>query len=403
MVHNNGSQSLRGLIAVLLVIHMFVREKGRVMYLDEKLRSDQAYAQSNERVLKATIEGIVRTSEEHRAFAKKRQDSLVKPPSSLGKLEDISIKLAGIYREQFYATEPKAILAFAGDHGIYEEGISGQPQEVTQLAFTNFPKGLCSVGVLSKYMGSAIVAVDVGINSDEQVNGIINRKIKKGTNNLSKEAAMTRDEAIQSMVIGIEFANKYIDQGYRIIGLGEMGICNTSPSSAIVAVLTGANVEDVTGIGAGSALDKVNLKIELIKRGIAINKPDKTDAIDVLAKVGGLEIGAITGVILACANRQIPVVLDGFISYAAAMLAKVMNPISVEYMLASHKSAEPASMLALSELGLDPSLDMNMRLGEGSGTALFFNVIECANQVYTNVASFEGAKVPETGLEKKLD
>lgn len=371
------------------------------MYLDEKLKRDKAYVERNAKVLSETIAGIVNTSEEHRAFAKRRQDSLVKPPSALGKLEDISIKLAGIYRANFYTTEPKVILAFAGDHGIHEEGISGQPQEVTRLAFANFPKGLCSVGVLSKYMGSAIVAVDVGMNTDEVTEGVINRKIRKGTCNLAKGAAMTREEAIQSLLIGIETANEYIDKGYKVIGLGEMGICNTSPSSAIVAVLTGTAVKAVTGIGAGSAPDRVQHKITCIERGIEINQPNPKDAIDVLSKVGGLEIGAIAGVILACANRQIPVVLDGFISYAAALLAKTLNPIAAQYMLASHKSAEPASTLALESLGLDPCIDMNMRLGEGSGTALFFNILECANQVYTNVASFEGANVPETGLEKK--
>lgn len=371
------------------------------MYLDEKLKKDPTLVQRNEEILRTTIEGIKATSADHRAFAKKRQDSLVKPASSLGKLEDISIKLAGIYRSDFYKTEPKVILAFAGDHGIYEEGLSGQPQAVTRLAFANFPKRLCSVGVLSKYMGSGIVATDVGINSDEETEGVVNCKVMKGTHNFAKGPAMTRAEAVQSIVIGIETANAYIDQGYRVVGLGEMGICNTSPSSAIVAVLTGARVEDVTGIGSGSAVDMVAHKIACIKKGIEINQPDPQDAVDVLAKVGGLEIGAIAGAILACAQRQVPVVLDGFISYAAAMLARVMNPLTVEYMLASHKSAEPASMIALEALGLDPCLDMNMRLGEGSGTALFFNILECANQVYSNVASFEGAKVPETGLEKK--
>lgn len=371
------------------------------MYLEERLKNDPAYAAHNEQILEETIQGIKSTSSEYRVFAKKRQDSLVKPSSSLGKLEEISIRLAGIYQQNFYSTHPKAILAFAGDHGIYEEGISSQPQAVTRLAFTNFPKGICSVGVLSKAMGNAIVAVDVGINSDEKIEGVIDRKIKKGTNNFSKGPAMTRAEAVQAMVIGIETANQAIDRGCRVIGLGEMGICNTSPSSAIIAVLAEAKVEEVTGLGAGSAPDKYHLKVEAIKKGIECNKPSKTDAIDLLAKVGGFEIGALAGAILACAHRQIPVVLDGFISYAAALLAQRLNPLSAEYMFASHKSAEPASTLALEMLGLDPCLDMNMRLGEGSGAVLFFNLIECANQVYTHVASFEDAKVPETGLETK--
>ena len=372
------------------------------MYLSDKLKLDREYVEENQRILFETINHIESTSEAYRILAKKRQDSLVKPSGSLGKLEDISIKLAGIYREESYLTHPKVILAFAGDHGIHEEGISGQPQEVTRLAFANFAKGICSVGVLSKYIGNDLVPVDVGINSDEEIPGIINRKVKKGTANFTKGPAMTRDEAIQSMVIGIEYANQYINQGYKVVGLGEMGICNTSPSSAIVAVVTGSDVEEVTGLGAGSAPGMYQKKIQMIKKGIEINKPDKNDPIDILAKVGGLEIGAIVGVILTCASRKIPVVLDGFISYAAALLAQGLSPISTEYMLASHKSAEPASCLALAKLGLDPCLDMNMRLGEGSGTAMFFNIIECANEVYTHVASFEKAAVPETGLEEKV-
>ena len=373
------------------------------MYLGDRLKQDREYVASNERILLKTIKNIEKTSQGHRDWAKKRQDSLVKPSGSLGKLEDISIRLAGIYRENFYSTSPKLILAFAGDHGIYEEGISGQPQEVTRLAFANFGKGICSVGVLSKYIGNDIVAIDVGINSDEEIDGVINKKIRKGTANMAKGPAMTREEAIQALLIGIEYANSSIDKGYRLIGLGEMGICNTSPSSAIAALMTDSDVAEVTGLGAGSLPSLYEKKLSAIRRALELNAPDKNDPIDVLAKLGGLEIGAMAGVMLACASRKIPVVLDGFISYAAGLLAQGLNPLVTEYMLASHKSAEPASQIVLDALGLDPCLDMDMRLGEGSGTAMFFNIIECANEVYTNVASFEGAGVPETGLEIKVE
>lgn len=371
------------------------------MYLGDRLKEDSSYARANEALLWETVKQIGPLSEEARDFAKKRQDSLVKPSHSLGKLEDISIRLAGIYNQDFYATNPKVILAFAGDHGIYEEGISGQPQEVTRLAFSNFPKGICSVGVLSRAVGSDLLAIDVGINSDEKIDGVIDRKIRKGTANFSKGPAMTRDEAIQAMLIGMEFAKDYIDRGYRVIGLGEMGICNTSPSSAIVALMTDSLVEEVTGLGAGSAPEKYQLKIDLIKKAIEKNQPDKQDPIEVLAKLGGLEIGAMAGVMLAAAAGKIPVVLDGFISYAAAMIAQGINPLVRDYMLASHQSAEPASKKCLDFLGLEPCLDMNLRLGEGSGTAMFFNIIDCANEVYSKVASFEGAAVPEKGLEIK--
>lgn len=357
--------------------------------------------QENGALLRETIDRIKPTDADYRARAKHRQDHLVKPPGALGQLEEISIRLAGIYGQELYQTQPKAILAFAGDHGIHAEGISGQPQEVTRLAFANFPKGICSVGVLSRYTGNKVIAVDVGIASELPVDGVIDRKVNLGTKNLSKEPAMERAEALAAIAAGIETANEAIDGGYRVLGLGEMGICNTSPSSAIVACLSGKSAEEVTGIGAGSAPEMIQKKIELIEEALTRHQPDATDALDILSKVGGFEIGAMTGAILAAAARRIPVVLDGFISYAGALLAQLLAPISTEYLFASHCSAEPASILALELLGLSPALSMQMRLGEGSGATLFFHILECANEVYTNVASFEGAAVPETGLERK--
>lgn len=371
------------------------------MYLSEKLQTDPSFATENEYLLKETIAKIVPASEKYRQIARTRQNSLVKPPGSLGKLEDISIQLAGIYREEFYSTNPKAVLAFGADHGIYEEGISTQPQEVTALAFANYAKGICSIGVLSRFMGNQIIPVDVGINTDDSIEGVRNEKIRKGTSNFAKTAAMSKDEAVLSVALGIRIANEYIEQGNRVIGLGEMGICNTSPSSAIVSLLTGHPVEKVTGLGAGTTPDGLQNKVDAIKRGIALNRPNQDDAIEILSKVGGFEIGALLGVILACGAAKIPVVLDGFISYAAALLAQKLCPHCVDYMLASHKSAEPASAIALDKLGLQASLDMNMRLGEGSGAAIFFGIIDAANEVYTKVATFDNSGVPIEGCEVK--
>ncbi len=368
------------------------------MYKAELLK-DKNFVKKNKNLLEQTIQKIEPTSEEYRAIAQKRQNSLVKPPGSLGKLEDITIQLASIYRSEFYEINPKIVLAFGADHGIYEEGISTQPQEVTKLAFANYARGICSIGVLSQFMGSKVVPYDVGINCDEKIDGVIDVKIRKGTDNFSKGAAMSREEAILAICIGIEIAKEYIDQGYRVIGLGEMGICNTSPSSAIVSVLTGESVEKVTGLGAGTIPSGLAHKVAMIERGLRVNQPDEKDAIDILAKVGGFEIGALVGVILACSSEKIPVVLDGFISYAAALIAKKLAPNSVEYMLASHKSAEPASKIALESLGLEASLDMNMRLGEGSGAAIFFGIIDAAYEVYTKVATFENSGVPIEGCE----
>lgn len=354
-------------------------------------------------LLNKTLEKIKPIDQAYIKLAQKRQNNLTKPPGSLGKLEDISIKLAGIYQKEFYETNPKIVITYGGDHGIYEEGISQQPQAITALHFPNYVKGTCAVGILSSFHNSSVVAVDVGINTDQKLDGVIDRKIRKATSNFAKGPAMSRDEAIQSIAIGIDLANEYFDKGFKVIGLGEMGICNTSPSSAIISVLSGKDPNEVTGLGAGTPSSGLKHKIETIKKGIILNNPDKKDAIDVLAKVGGFEIGAIAGTILGCAANSIPVVLDGFISYAAALLAQSLCPLSVEYMIASHKSAEPASSLALSMLGLQAPLDMEMRLGEGSGAVLMFHIIDAANSIYTNMATFSDSAVPDTGLDTSLN
>lgn len=355
--------------------------------------------ESNQALLQSTIQKIQPISQQYIAVAQKRQNNLAKPPGSLGKLEDISIKLAGIYKSEFYQTNPKIIIAYGCDHGIYDEGISQQPQAVTALHFPNYTKGTCSIGILSKFAGSEIIAVDTGIISDEPLEGVIDRKIRKSTSNFAKGPAMSREEAVASIAIGIEFANEYAQKGYKVIGLGEMGICNTSPSSAIVSILSGKDPSQVTGLGAGTPAGGLKHKIDTIRRGIALNNPDKNDPLDILSKVGGFEIGAICGTILGCAANSIPVVLDGFISYAGALIAQHLSTESADYMMASHKSAEPASSLALEMLGLSAALDMGMRLGEGSGAVLFFNLIEAANQIYTNMITFETSAVPDTGIK----
>lgn len=353
-------------------------------------------------MLNQTLNKIKPVSKEHMEYAKKRQAILVKPPGSLGHLEEISIRLAGIYGSQFYITEPKVVLTYGADHGIYEEGISVQPQEVTALHFPNYAKGICSIGILTKFTGSDIVAVDTGIISDTPLEGVVDKKIRKGTSNFAKGPAMSYEEALISIEIGIEMANEYFDKGYKVIGLGEMGICNTSPSSAIVSVFSGKDPTEVTGLGAGTLPEGLSHKINTIRKGIQINSPFSDDGVEVLAKVGGFEIGAMAGTILACSANRIPVILDGFISYAAALVAKSICPTCLEYTLASHKSAEPASTVALEMLGLTPSLYMDLRLGEGTGAALFFNILEAANQIYTNMATFEGSNVPDVGLNTNI-
>lgn len=321
--------------------------------------------------------------------AKKRLDRLIKPKGSLGKMEDICMQLAGIYEQKEFDTSKKVIIAFAGDHGVYEEGVAPDPQDITVLQFPNFTKGLCGVGVISKFVGADVVAVDVGINCDKRLEGVLDYKIRKGTSNMAKGPAMTREEAIRSLEIGIEVSEECIKKDYKIIGIGEMGIANTTPSTAIVSVICGCKPEEITGIGAGLKKERLEHKAQVIKRAIELNNPNPTDGIDVLAKVGGFEIGAMAGVILGCSANRIPVVIDGFISYAAALIAYKINPKCKEYMIASHMSAEQGTQKALEILKLSPILNMDMRLGEGSGAALAFNIIEASNYTYKNMATFD--------------
>ena len=321
--------------------------------------------------------------------AQARLDRLIKPTGSLGKMESICAQLAGIYGKKYFDTSKKIIISFAGDHGVYEEGVAPDPQNITILQFQNFPKRINGVGTISKFVGADVLAVDVGINCDEKIEGVLDYKIRKGTSNMAKGPAMTRKEAEKCISIGIEMAEKCIQEDYTVIGIGEMGIANTTPSTAIISVFADCDPKEITGMGAGLKKELIIHKADVIRKSIELNKPNPKDAIDVLSKVGGFEIGAMAGVIIGCAANRIPVVLDGFISYAAALLAYHINPKTKEYMIASHLSAEPGAKKALDMMGLKAFLDMDMRLGEGSGAALAFNIIEASNYVYKNMATFD--------------
>ena len=321
--------------------------------------------------------------------AQARQDRLIKPQGSLGKLEDISIQLAGIYGSKYFDTTKKIVLSFACDHGVYEEGVAPNNQNITLLQSMNFPKKINGVGTISKFVGSDVQLIDVGINCDEPIEGVIDCKIRNSTSNMAKGPAMTRQEAIRAIEIGIEMSEKYIQEDYKVIGIGEMGIANTTPSAAIISVIAGCDPQEVTGMGAGLKKELLQHKAQVIRTAIEINQPNPTDGIDILQKVGGFEIGSMAGVILGCSANRVPVVLDGFISYAAALIAVNINPRCKDYMIASHYSAEPGAKKALELLGLDPFLKMDMRLGEGSGAALAFNMIEAANYVYKNMLTFD--------------
>ncbi len=266
-------------------------------------------------------------------------------------------------------------------------------QEVTRVQFENFTNGKCAVASLASFNNINIVPVDIGIKGTEVIYGVLDYKIRQGTSNISKGPAMTIDEAVKSIEIGIEVAERCIVDGYKIIAVGEMGISNTTPATAIISVMTGKDPKEVTDIGAGLREEFVNHKAEIIRKSIEINNPNPTDGIEVLAKVGGFEIGGIAGVILGCAANRIPVVLDGYISYAAALIAYRINPKSIEYVIPSHLSKEKGARAALEMLKLKPMLDLEMRLGEGSGAVLMMNIIDSAIYTYNHMAKFEENKL----------
>ncbi|MBP3887540.1 MAG: nicotinate-nucleotide--dimethylbenzimidazole phosphoribosyltransferase [Cellulosilyticum sp.] len=341
------------------------------------------------RLLEETLQQIEPLNMETINFAKRKLDLLSKPIGSLGKLEDLCMQLAGIYETIEFDLEPKVVIGFAGDHGVYEEGVARDPQWITKAQIPNFAKGVCAVGTLARFMKADIVAVDVGVKCEEALEGVLDYKIRQGTSNMAKGPAMTREEAIRSLEIGIEVAKKTVEKGYKVLAIGEMGIANTTPTSAIISVFAACEPKEVTGKGAGLSPEGILHKVEVIKKAIELNKPNKSDAIDVLSKVGGFEIGAMAGAILGAAAMRRPVVLDGFISYAAAILAKNLCETATSYMIPSHYSAEPGTVKATELLGMEPMLHLDMRLGEGSGGILVFQLLEAANYLFNHMATRE--------------
>lgn len=341
-------------------------------------------------LLQQTIEKVEDLDQEMLVKARERVDSLIKPPKSLGKLEDIAVQLSGITKELFPAVDQKVMIVMAADHGVYEEGVTSNPQEVTIEQTLNIAKGITGVGTIAKVSGAKIVAVDIGIKEDIPSDaGVIIRKIKKGTDNMAKGPAMTREEAIKALEVGIEIATKEIQQGANLLGTGEMGISNTTPSTAILSVLANCDPKEITGRGAGLGKGGLGHKIEVIRNAITINQPNSADGIDVLAKVGGLEIGGMAGVMLAAAVNRVPVVVDGLISTASALIATTIEPKVKDYLITSHATDEPGGKKASELLGKEPMLKMNMCLGEGSGAALAFPIIEAACSMMKNMPTFE--------------
>lgn len=345
-------------------------------------------------LLKSTVENIKPVNAAWYSIAQKHLDNLTKPPGSLGRLEEFARRLVAITENKSPLLDRKVIFTFAGDHGVVAEGVSAYPQEVTAQMVFNFLRGGAGINVLARHAGAEVVVVDIGVAHDfGELEGLTSMKIVRGTRNFLKGPAMTRDEAMRCIEAGIGLANGYAKKGYKIIGTGDMGIGNTTPSSAIAAVLTGRTVAEVTGKGTGISDESLLRKITVIEDSIRLNRPDAGDAIDVLSKLGGAEIGGIAGLIIGAAANRVPVVVDGFISTAGALVAYCIEPKTSDYMFAAHNSVEIGHKAMLDKIGLKPVLDLDLRLGEGTGAALAMLMIEAGLKIYKEMATFGEAGV----------
>ncbi|HTZ17000.1 MAG TPA: nicotinate-nucleotide--dimethylbenzimidazole phosphoribosyltransferase [Dissulfurispiraceae bacterium] len=345
-------------------------------------------------LLNTTLKKINSVNEELLAAAQKHLDNLTKPPGSLGRLEEFARRLVAITENKSPMLDRKVVFTFAGDHGVTAEGVSAYPKEVTPQMVLNFLRGGAGINVLARHAGAEVAVVDIGVDHDfGNIQGLVHAKVVRGTKNFARTAAMTKEEAVRCIETGISIANGYAKKGYMMFGTGEMGIGNTTPSSAIAAVLTGRTVAEVTGKGTGISDESLENKIRVIEEGLKLNKPDSNDAIDVLAKVGGAEIGGIAGIVLGAAANRIPVVIDGFISTAGALIAYCIEPKTADYMFAAHNSVEIGHKAMLEKMGLEPILDLGLRLGEGTGAALAMLLIEAGLKIYKEMATFGEAGV----------
>ncbi len=351
------------------------------------------------RLIDETLARIEPQSAEHRAAATEHIHKLTMPRRALGRLLDLAEDLAGMTRELAPPVARKNIVLMAGDHGIVAEGVSDQPQEVTAQMVCNFSNGGGGICVLSANAGAKVTLVDIGVKCDDFADNplVVKRKIARGTENFARGPAMTREQAIRSIETGIEIINELTSET-DVFGTGEMGIGNTSPSSAIAALLTGHPLEKLVGRGAGLPLAKMGQKLAAIQRGLDVNKPDPDDALDILSKVGGYEIGGIAGLCLGAAAQHKPIVIDGFISTAGALIAAKLAPAAADYMILAHMSQEQGHKHILELLGKRPLLDLDLRLGEGSGAALAMHLIDASHAIMTRMATFDSANVTSKGL-----
>ena len=349
-----------------------------------------------EKELRVRLSSIQPLKKDFFSRAQTRLDRLTKPLGSLGQLEEMAKRYVAIVEEVNPRIQQKFIYTFAGDHGVVAEGVSAYPKEVTPQMVYNFLRKGAAINVLAGHVGAKVVVVDIGVYHEfEPLEGLIIRKVARGTGNLSRGPAMSRTQALQAISVGLEMADQARAQKADLVGTGDMGIGNTTPSSAILASMAGLPVSLVTHRGTGIDDATLMRKIQIIEEAIETNKPDPQDPLDVLAKVGGFEIAGIAGLIIGCAAHRIPVVVDGFISTAAAMIAVALNNRIKEYLFASHQSVEVGHQFMWEYIGQKPILNLSMRLGEGTGAALAMFIIEAAVKILNEMATFTEAGVSE--------
>ena len=333
-------------------------------------------------------------SEDVRSRAQARLDSLTKPIGSLGRLEDVAVHYLAMTGSTSAPRLDPVVFTLAADHGVTAEGVSAYPQSVTAQMVKNFIHGGAAVNVLARHAGASVCVVDMGVAEDlGAYAGLLNHKIAYGTHNFVREPAMSREQALQSIQIGMNLAKAACADGKNLIAVGEMGIGNTTASAAIASVLTGQSVERVTGRGTGVDDQNLKRKISIVEQALHVHHPSPSDALEVLTKVGGFEIGGMAGLMLGAAACHVPVVLDGFITGASALIAVALEPRCREYLIASHLSQEPGHRVVLDHLRLEPLLDLRMRLGEGTGACLAVTLIDAALKIYREMATFEEAQV----------
>ena len=347
--------------------------------------------------LNTVISTIIPLDAAAMSAAERKQAQLAKPPGSLGRLEDLSIQLAGITGSVHNKIEKKHLLVFAADNGVVEEGVSSAPQSVTLMQTINLTRAKTGASTLCKHFGCGITVCDVGVNADIPEPKVLNRKIAYGTHNIVKGPAMSRKQAVKAIMTGIELAK---ETDADVIGIGEMGIGNTTTSSAVLSVLLDADVDAVTGRGGGITDESFLKKKQVIKTAIDVNKPDKNDVVDVLAKVGGFDIAAMCGAFIGCAATRRPVVIDGFISAVAALCACKLSPNVRGYLIPSHASYEIGYKLAMDAMDLQPMLLLGMRLGEGSGCPLAFEILDAACTIINDMATFDQAGIDDGYLDE---